>query len=112
VLVYGDGAFGLHAMELEAMARQGIPVVCVIGNDAGWTQIRRGQVEFFGEERAVATGLAYTRYDQVAEALGCHGAWVETAERRRARAGEGLRRRRDGGQARGGQREDRAERVS
>jgi acetolactate synthase-1/2/3 large subunit len=80
VLVYGDGAFGLHAMELEAMARQGIPVVCVIGNDAGWTQIRRGQVEFFGEERAVATGLAYTRYDQVAEALGCHGAWVETAE--------------------------------
>jgi len=80
VLVYGDGAFGLHAMELEAMARQGIGVVCVIGNDAGWTQIRRGQVEFFGEERAVATGLAYTRYDQVAEALGCHGAWVETAE--------------------------------
>jgi acetolactate synthase-1/2/3 large subunit len=64
VLVYGDGAFGLHAMELEAMARQGIPVVCVIGNDAGWTQIRRGQVEFFGEERAVATGLAYTRYDR------------------------------------------------
>jgi acetolactate synthase-1/2/3 large subunit len=78
--VYGDGAFGLHAMELEAMARQKIPVVCVIGNDAGWTQIRRGQVEFFGEERAVATGLAYTRYDKVAEALGCHGAWVETAE--------------------------------
>ncbi len=80
VLVYGDGAFGLHAMELEAMARQGIGVVCLIGNDAGWTQIRRGQVEFFGEARAVATGLAYTRYDQVAQALGCHGAWVETAE--------------------------------
>ncbi|MBL8602668.1 MAG: acetolactate synthase [Myxococcales bacterium] len=79
VAVFGDGAFGLHAMELEAMARQGIPVVCVIGNDAGWTQIRRGQVEFFGEERAVATGLAYTRYEQVAEALGCHAEWVETA---------------------------------
>src|ERR1700684_4033176 len=57
IAVYGDGAFGIHAMELEPMARQKIPVVCVIGNDAAWTQIRRGQVEFFGEERAVATGL-------------------------------------------------------
>ncbi|MEZ4409136.1 MAG: thiamine pyrophosphate-dependent enzyme [Polyangiales bacterium] len=78
VVVYGDGAFGLHAMELEAMARQGIAVVCLIGNDAAWTQIRRGQVEFFGEERAVATGLAYTHYEDVAKALGCHGEWVET----------------------------------
>jgi acetolactate synthase-1/2/3 large subunit len=78
VAVYGDGAFGLHAMELEAMARQKIPVVCVIGNDAGWTQIRRGQVDLFGAERAVATGLAYTRYDEVAKALGCHGEYVET----------------------------------
>ncbi|MFO0652490.1 MAG: thiamine pyrophosphate-binding protein [Polyangiales bacterium] len=78
IAVYGDGSFGLHAMELEAMVRQKIPVVCVIGNDAAWTQIRRGQVEFFGAERAVATGLAYTRYDEVAKALGCHGEWVET----------------------------------
>lgn len=44
VVVYGDGAFGLHTMELEAVARQGIPVVCVIGNAAAWTQIRRGRV--------------------------------------------------------------------
>lgn len=77
VLMYGDGSFGLHAMELEAMARQKIPVVCVIGNDAAWTQIRRGQVEMYGEERAVATGLALTRYEKVAEALGCFGAFVE-----------------------------------
>ena len=78
VIMYGDGSFGLHAMELEAMARQKIPVVCVIGNDAAWTQIRRGQVDIYGEERAVATSLAYTRYDKVAEALGCFGAYVET----------------------------------
>jgi acetolactate synthase-1/2/3 large subunit len=78
VAVYGDGAFGLHTMELEAMVRQKIPVVCVIGNDAAWTQIRRGQVDLFGAERAVATGLAFTRYDEVAKALGCHGEYVET----------------------------------
>lgn len=80
VLVYGDGSFGLHALEFEAMVRQNIPVVAVIGNDAGWTQIRRGQVELYGEVRAVATALDYTRYDKVVEAVGGFGAWVERAE--------------------------------
>jgi acetolactate synthase-1/2/3 large subunit len=80
VLVYGDGSFGLHALEFEAMARQNIPVVAVIGNDAGWTQIRRGQVELYGAERAVATALEYTRYDKVVEAVGGFGAWVETVD--------------------------------
>ena len=80
VLVYGDGSFGLHAMEFEAMARQGIPVIALIGNDAGWTQIRRGQVELYGEQRAVATGLDYTRYEKVVEACGGKGYWVETVD--------------------------------
>ena len=80
VLVYGDGSFGLHALEFEAMARQKIPVVAIIGNDAGWTQIRRGQVEIYGEERAVATGLEYTRYEKVVEACGGFGAYVEKIE--------------------------------
>ncbi|HZU84993.1 MAG TPA: thiamine pyrophosphate-binding protein [Polyangiaceae bacterium] len=80
VIVYGDGSFGLHGLEFEALVRQGIPVVAVIGNDAGWTQIRRGQVELYGEERAVATGLAYTPYERVVEACGGRGYWVERAE--------------------------------
>ena len=49
VIIYGDGSFGLHAMEFEACVRQKINVVGVIGNDAGWTQIRRGQVQLYGE---------------------------------------------------------------
>lgn len=77
IIIYGDGSFGLHAMEFEACVRQKINVVGVIGNDAGWTQIRRGQVQLYGAERAVATALSYTRYDQVVEALGGHGEWVE-----------------------------------
>jgi len=76
VLMYGDGSFGLHALEFEAMVRQHIPVIAVIGNDAAWTQIRRGQVELYGEPRAVATGLSYARYDEVVRALGGFGAWV------------------------------------
>lgn len=77
VIMYGDGSFGLHAMEFEAMARQQITVVGVIGNDAAWTQIRRGQVQIYGQDRAIATRLGFTRYDRVAEALGCYGEYVE-----------------------------------
>jgi acetolactate synthase-1/2/3 large subunit len=80
VIVYGDGSFGLHAMEFEAMARQKIPVVAVIGNDAAWTQIRRGQVQMYGADRAVATELAFTRYDKVVEAVGGRGFWVESVD--------------------------------
>ncbi|MBI1745157.1 MAG: acetolactate synthase [Acidobacteria bacterium] len=80
LVIFGDGAFGLNGMEFEAMARQKIKVVGVVGNDAAWMQIRRGQIEFFGEGRAVATKLDYTRYDKVVEALGGHGEYVERVE--------------------------------
>lgn len=80
VIMYGDGSFGLNGMEFEAMARQKIPVVAVIGNDAAWTQIRRGQVAMYGAERAVATALEYTHYEKVVEAVGGKGWWVERIE--------------------------------
>ncbi len=80
VIIYGDGSFGLHAMEFEAMVRQKIPVVGIIGNDAAWQQIRRGQVQLYGMDRAVATALDYTRYDRVVEALGGHGEYCERPE--------------------------------
>ena len=79
-IIYGDGSFGLNGMEYEAAARQGIPFVGVMGNDAAWTQIRRGQVQLFSAERAPATSLDYTRYDLMVEALGGHGEYVERAE--------------------------------
>jgi len=80
IVMYGDGSFGLHGLEWEAMARQGIPVVGVIGNDAAWTQILRGQRQIFGDDRVVATRLEHTRYDRVVEAVGGRGFWVETTE--------------------------------
>lgn len=80
VIIYGDGSFGLHAMEFEAFVRQKINIVGVIGNDAGWTQILRGQEQMYGAERTPATHLAFTRYDKVVEALGGHGEYVERPE--------------------------------
>src|SRR5439155_1258929 len=69
--------FGLNMMEFEACIRQKINIVGVIGNDAAWTQILRGQVQMYGPDRAPATRLAYSRYDLMVEALGGHGEWVE-----------------------------------
>jgi acetolactate synthase-1/2/3 large subunit len=77
LIVFGDGSFGLNGMEFEAMVRQDIPVVGVVGNDAAWRQIRRDQVRFYGAERAVATELAHTRYEAMVQAFGGHGEWVE-----------------------------------
>lgn len=80
IIVYGDGSFGLNGFEFESMARQGIKIVGVIGNDAAWTQILRGQRDLYGKDRLFATTLDYTRYDKVAEGLGCHGEWVEAPD--------------------------------
>jgi acetolactate synthase I/II/III large subunit len=78
IIMYGDGSFGLHGLEFEAMARQGIKVVGIIGNDAAWTQILRGQEQMFGPERTPATKLAYTHYEKVVEAIGGKGFYAES----------------------------------
>ena len=78
IIMYGDGAFGLNMMEFEACIRQKINIVGIIGNDAAWTQILRGQVQIYGPDRTPACKLAHTRYDLMIEAMGGHGEWVET----------------------------------
>ena len=78
--MFGDGSFGLNGMEFEAMARQGINVVGIVGNDAAWMQIMRGQQQLYGKERLVATKLEYTHYEKVVEALGGHAEYVDTCE--------------------------------
>lgn len=46
----GDGSFGFYAMELDTMARLGIPVVCVISNDSAWGMIRMEQQYTWAKE--------------------------------------------------------------
>jgi len=83
IIMYGDGAFGLNMMEFEACVRQKINIVGVIGNDAAWMQILRGQEQMYGPDRTPACRLAHTRYDKMVEALGGHGEWVETPDQLR-----------------------------
>ena len=70
-LLYGDGAAGFSLMEFDTFVRHHVPVIAVVGNDAGWTQIAREQVEYLGDD--VATVLNYTDYDRAVEGLGGKG---------------------------------------
>ena len=76
-VIQGDGSFGLNGMDFETAVRFDLPMVCVVGNDASWGQIRLPQLEFFGPEKSPATLLAPTRYDKVVEAFGGYGEHVE-----------------------------------
>ncbi|MGZ8707186.1 MAG: thiamine pyrophosphate-binding protein [Gaiellaceae bacterium] len=77
VVVAGDGAFGLNGFEFETLTRFGFPAVFVIGNDAGWGEIRIPQRGIYGEDAEVAVNLAATRYDLLTTAFGGHGEHVE-----------------------------------
>jgi thiamine pyrophosphate-dependent acetolactate synthase large subunit-like protein len=72
IVVHGDGSFGLNAMELDTAVRHKIPILVVISLNGGWT----------ADPKREKTGrdLGYTRYDKMAEALGCYGEYVEKPE--------------------------------
>jgi acetolactate synthase-1/2/3 large subunit len=77
LVLSGDGSFGLNGFDFESCIRFGLPVTCVVANDAAWGQIRGPQILIFGAERAPATKLAPTRYDQIVAAMGGKGHHVE-----------------------------------
>lgn len=77
-VIYGDGACGFSVIEVDTMVRHGIPVIMVVGNDAGWTQILRDQAVILEDD--VACRLAPTDYHVIAEGCGARGLIVRTAE--------------------------------
>jgi acetolactate synthase-like protein len=77
-LIYGDGAAGFSLLEFDTFVRHKTPVIAVIGNDAGWSQIARDQVEIFGDD--VATVLGRSDYHRVAEAFGGKGFRLDKPE--------------------------------
>jgi acetolactate synthase-1/2/3 large subunit len=74
-IVFGDGACGYGLVEFDTFVRHRIPVIAVVGNDAGWTQIAREQVKMLHDD--VATVLARTDYHAVAAGFGAHGILVK-----------------------------------
>ena len=72
ICVHGDGSFGLNAMELDTAVRHKAPLLVVISLNGGWTADPK--------KEKVGRNLGYTRYDKMAEALGCYGEYVEKPE--------------------------------
>ena len=76
VLLLGDGAFGFAGMEFDTLARHGVNVVGVMGNNGIWA-LEKHPMEFLYGYSVAADLRPATRYDQVVEALGGHGELVE-----------------------------------
>jgi thiamine pyrophosphate-dependent acetolactate synthase large subunit-like protein len=83
-LLLGDGAFGFAGMEFDTMARHGLPVVGVMGNNGIWA-LEHHPMKFLYGYSVAAELRPETRYEQMVEALGCDGLLVrEPAELRPA----------------------------
>ncbi len=78
-LLLGDGAFGFSGMEFDTMARHEIPVVAIVGNNGIWALEHHPMKFLYGYSMA-AELTPETRYDGVADALGCEAELVREPE--------------------------------
>ncbi len=74
-LLLGDGAFGFAGMEFDTMARHGIGVVGVMGNNGIWG-LEHHPMQFLYGYSVAAELRPETRYDELVETLGCEGILV------------------------------------
>jgi len=72
IVVHGDGSFGLNAMEIDTAVRHKLPLLVVISLNGGWTADPK--------KEKIGRNLGFTRYDKMAEGLGCYGEYVENPE--------------------------------
>jgi acetolactate synthase I/II/III large subunit len=81
----GDGSFGFYPMEMDTMARLGIPVVCVISNDSGWGMIKMAEKyirpQEIEEKGSCNVDLEHMRaYEKIVSMWGGHGECVTDPE--------------------------------
>lgn len=82
VVVTGDGAFGINAMEVDTAKRHDAKVVFIIANNAAWNIERYDQEVNYGG-RVVGTTLQYSDYAMMARAFGLHAERVTDPEQLR-----------------------------
>jgi acetolactate synthase I/II/III large subunit len=83
-LLLGDGAFGFAGIEFDTMARHGLGVVGVMGNNGIWA-LEHHPMKFLYGYSVAAELRPETPYERMVEALGCDGILVrEPAELRPA----------------------------
>ena len=78
-LLLGDGPFGFAGMEFDTMARHGLGVVGVMGNNGIWG-LEHHPMQFLYGYSVAAELRPETRYDELVETLGCEGVIVKDPE--------------------------------
>jgi acetolactate synthase-1/2/3 large subunit len=81
-LITGDGALGFCIMELETALRHHAPVLVIAAVDQSWGMEKSAFTSRgFSEDEYVDIGISpETRYDLIAQGMGCFGALVEDIE--------------------------------
>ena len=83
VLLLGDGAFGFAGLEYDTLARHGVNVVGVMGNNGIWG-LEKHPMEFVYGYSVAAELREGTRYDAIVQTLGGHGELVRRPAELRA----------------------------
>lgn len=78
VLITGDGSLGFYIAEMDTAVRHKLPVVMIVGNDAGWGLERELQGATAGS--TIACELRRTQYDQVMKGFGGGGETIDTLD--------------------------------
>ena len=78
--ITGDGALGFYLAEMDSAVRHKLPIVLIVGNDAGWGLERELQSAATGSNETVACELQAARYDVVMQGFGGGGETVERVE--------------------------------
>jgi len=80
VCLYGDGAFGMTAFDMETAQRFGAPYLAIVGNNSHMNQIRYGQVAKYGAERGnIGNKLGDVPFGMFGEMIGGYGEEVHEA---------------------------------
>ena len=78
-VITGDGALGFYIAEMDTAVRHKLPIVVIVGNDAGWGLERELQSFAYGGV-TVACELQSTPYDVIMKGFGGGGETIERIE--------------------------------
>lgn len=78
--VSGDSAFRFNMQELETAVRYKLPITFIVAVDGAYGMEKSAQRRVWGREAPwFGTDHSPVRFDRVAEAMGCHGGYVDRA---------------------------------
>ena len=77
----GDGAAGFNIMELETAVRERTKITVVVNAEGSWSMEEMLHLEAdVPEETYQSTFMSPTRWDLIAEGMGCHAEYVDATE--------------------------------